>query len=288
MTNKKPTLSVVVPCYNEEAAVAACLEALIAQESDIDEIIIVDNNSTDKTRSIVQSYMEQHPKIRLLSEQRQGVQFARNCGFDAAKSDIIARIDVDTIVDPGWAKTLAEYYSLPENEKVGAASSPVWYYDLPFPRITNFFANIFIFDMNRKSSSAHPPMTGSNTSLRRGTWEAVRSKVCMEPGIMEDMDIGFHSNKDGYKVEYIPNARVGISGRRMRMSPLRMWKYNRQCWMTYLHHGYPNEARKIKVFIALGNVMHVFAWVALLFYNPSTNRFSIIPRYDREKERVIP
>jgi glycosyltransferase involved in cell wall biosynthesis len=285
---KTITLSVVVPCYNEEDAIAACLDALIAQKDAIHEIIVVDNNSSDATHGIVQSYCEQYPKIRLLSEQQQGVQFARNRGFDEARGNVIARIDVDTLVDPGWAKTLVGYYLLPENEEVGAASGPVWYYDLPFRRVTNFFAKVFIFDMNRKTSTTHPPLTGSNTTMRKDVWKAIRSKVCMEPGIMEDMDIGFHTNQAGYRVEYIPNAWVGISGRRMRMSPLRFWQYNRQCWMTYHHHGYYKEARKIKVFVALGNILHVFGWVGLLFHNPDTNKISIIPRYDRKKERVIP
>ncbi len=95
-------LSVVVPVFNEESAVADCIERLLTQ-SEIDEILIVDNNSTDGTASIIQEFAEKYDRVRYVFEARQGVVHARNAGFGASTGSIIGRIDADTRVPPGWA-----------------------------------------------------------------------------------------------------------------------------------------------------------------------------------------
>ncbi len=63
-------LSVVVPVFNEENAVSGCIERLLT-ESEIDEILIVDNNSTDGTASIIQEFAEKYDKVRYVFEARQ-------------------------------------------------------------------------------------------------------------------------------------------------------------------------------------------------------------------------
>lgn len=60
-------LSVVVPVFNEENAVSGCIERLLT-ESEIDEILIVDNNSTDGTASIIQEFAEKYDKVRYVFE----------------------------------------------------------------------------------------------------------------------------------------------------------------------------------------------------------------------------
>ncbi len=102
-------LSVVVPVFNEENAVSGCIERLLT-ESEIDEILIVDNNSTDGTASIIQEFAEKYDKVRYVFEARQGVVHARNAGFDASTGNIIGRIDADTRVQPGWADAVKGFF----------------------------------------------------------------------------------------------------------------------------------------------------------------------------------
>ncbi|WP_225320387.1 glycosyltransferase family 2 protein [Rhodococcus erythropolis] len=94
-------LSVVVPVFNEENSLSNCIERLLIQ-SEIDEILVVDNNSTDSTASIIHKFAEKHDRVRYVFEARQGVVHARNAGFDASTGNIIGRIDADTRVQPGW------------------------------------------------------------------------------------------------------------------------------------------------------------------------------------------
>ena len=288
MNDQSPhTLCVVIPCYNEEGGIAACLDALLVQQDALHEIIAVDNNSTDKTASIVRSYSERYPKIRLVTEPQQGVQFARSRGFDEATGTIIGRIDADTIVDPDWAMQVLQYYAEPENANVGIASGRSWYYDLPFRAMTEYFADLFTQRANQKMAKAHS-VYGSNMTLRRETWQKIRSEVCMRFGIMEDQDLAYHVVRAGFITGAMPSVRAGVSGRRMRMSPLRYWKYNKQWWMTYYNHGLYADARKIRVTVWIANALQALAWVGLLFHNPKTNTFGIVRRSDKQEERAIP
>lgn len=66
------TLSVVVPAFNESEYIETCIEALIAQGEYVDEIIVVDNNSSDNTSELIKKYQISCPKLRLLCESRPG------------------------------------------------------------------------------------------------------------------------------------------------------------------------------------------------------------------------
>ena len=281
------SLGVVVPCYNETDTISGCLDGLIAQGEAIDEIIIVDNNSSDATASIVESYIKKHKKIRLLHEKKQGVQFARNTGLSAAQSDIIARIDADTMVEKKWAVALKDFYDKKEHSDVGAASGQTHYFDVPFPRVSQFFTNLFTHLANQKLADAHS-IYGANMSLRREAWQQIKNDVCMRPGIMEDQDLGYHIVETGFSTGYIPSAIARVSGRRMRMSPLRYWRYNKQWWMTYENHGQHAEATRVRMMAWLGNGLQAVAWVVLSFHNPRTGKFSLRYLFSKKNERVIP
>jgi glycosyltransferase involved in cell wall biosynthesis len=81
---KSPRVSVIIPCFNEEAVLANCLEALRAQTSVPLEVIVVDNNSSDKTALIAKKF-----GVKVVQEKQQGLIPARNKGFSVAKGDIL-------------------------------------------------------------------------------------------------------------------------------------------------------------------------------------------------------
>ena len=97
-------ISVVVPVYNGQDTIAALLESLRAQDVQPYEVIVVDNNSTDLTQSIIKKWCnknESYP-LKLLHENRQGRTFARNKGTATASGDYIAFFDADCIVARDW------------------------------------------------------------------------------------------------------------------------------------------------------------------------------------------
>ena len=87
-------LSFVVPAYNEEAYLPACLESILAQTRELGdgvEIIVVNNASTDRTREVALGYAG----VRVVDEPRKGLTFARQAGFAASTGELIANVDSD-------------------------------------------------------------------------------------------------------------------------------------------------------------------------------------------------
>jgi glycosyltransferase involved in cell wall biosynthesis len=104
---ERPYFSIIIPFYNKERTIKACLESLDAQDFPKDnyEIITVNNNSTDGSISII----EQYPSIKLIHENQQGVYIARNTGIREARGVFAVFTDADVEVTHDW---LSNIYSL--------------------------------------------------------------------------------------------------------------------------------------------------------------------------------
>jgi glycosyltransferase involved in cell wall biosynthesis len=104
-------ISVVVPVYNTEAHLEACIAGLLGQQfSGACEYILVDNNSTDRSAEIVKRY----PAIRLLSQPKQGSYAARNLGLSEARGQIVAFTDSDCVPRPDWLERITHAMQNPE------------------------------------------------------------------------------------------------------------------------------------------------------------------------------
>lgn len=102
-------MSVVIPLYNKEEAVETTLRSVLRQTRAPDEVIVVDDGSTDGSVEVVRRVMESERAdipIRLITQQNAGVSIARNRGAAEAKSDYIAFIDADDEWLPGCASEM--------------------------------------------------------------------------------------------------------------------------------------------------------------------------------------
>jgi glycosyltransferase involved in cell wall biosynthesis len=98
LVDARPRFSVVIPALDEEGYLADCLESLARQDfSGGVEVIVVDNNSTDRTAAIARSF-----GAVVVHEARPGVCWARQRGTALARGEIIVSTDADTTFDPGW------------------------------------------------------------------------------------------------------------------------------------------------------------------------------------------
>ena len=99
-----PKISVVVCTYNRAALLRDVLETLCEQTLDraLYEVLVVDNNSTDNTPAVVESFSGLHPNVRYLRETRQGLSLARNRGYQEARGEYVAYIDDDCRVPKEW------------------------------------------------------------------------------------------------------------------------------------------------------------------------------------------
>jgi len=104
-----PAISLVIPAYNAERTLGRSLIALAAQRPPPTEVIVVDNGSDDATADVAR-----HFGATVLRVEPAGlVGRARNCGWDAARGDIVVFLDADALVGPDWAdglnRAIAEY-----------------------------------------------------------------------------------------------------------------------------------------------------------------------------------
>jgi glycosyltransferase involved in cell wall biosynthesis len=122
-------ISVLFSTFNGNSTLKLMLDSLAAQDLPADfqwEIIAVDNNSTDSTTSIIQSYRDKLP-ICLLHEERQGKNIALNRGLKRCNGDLIALTDDDVIFHPTWLFSLFSLASENENYDIfGGSVLPFW------------------------------------------------------------------------------------------------------------------------------------------------------------------
>jgi glycosyltransferase involved in cell wall biosynthesis len=116
-----PRLSIVIPAFNEETRIGACLQSLAHQAIDASyEVVLVDNNSTDATVRVAREAAA-NLQLRIVHESRQGRGPARRAGFEHASGVLVFSADADAIYPPNWLKTLLD--ALADGHAVAAATT---------------------------------------------------------------------------------------------------------------------------------------------------------------------
>lgn len=208
-----PDISVIIPTFNEEEHIAACLKSLQAQtlpRRDF-EIIVVDGGSVDKTREIAAAYAD---KVVRFSEE--GVGPARNAGLKIARGAIIATTDADARAPPHWLERIAWHFN-------GSSEGMN-------PPIVAVVGHTVPLEKNLKSMVAHgymqalqliatffgknPGTPGPNTAARRdvlleiGGWRDL--PYC------DDLELSMRLVKKG-RLRYDPSLEVAASTRRFEI-----------------------------------------------------------------------
>ena len=170
----RPTVSFVIPAFNEEALIASCLYAILAEGSRVRcaaEIIVVDNHSSDRTRAVAAAI----PGVTIIDEPQRGLVQARRAGCRAARGELVANIDADTMIPPGWLdKVLAMFARRPD---LAALSGPFIHYDVSRRvRITAsaFYRLAFLsYLLVRFVFRAGSMMQGGNFVVRKRALDAI-------------------------------------------------------------------------------------------------------------------
>jgi glycosyltransferase involved in cell wall biosynthesis len=209
-------LSFVVPAYNEEAYLPACLESILAQTGELGdavEIIVVNNASSDRTLQVAMGFKG----VRVVDEPRKGLTFARQAGFAASSGELIANVDSDSRLTEGWVQTvLAEFAAEP---KLVALSGPFIYYDMsPNQRVSVriFYAIAYlVYALNRWVLRAGSMVQGGNFVLRRSALEQIGGFDTSISFYGEDTDIARRMNQVG-DVKFTFELKMFSSARRLK------------------------------------------------------------------------
>jgi len=196
------SITVVIPVLNDADLLEKCLAALDQQTIGV-EVIVVDNGSSDASAEVA---------IRegalLVREPTPGIPAAAAAGMDAASTDLIARIDTDTLVPPDWAERVAAAFAVPA---VDALTGPGEFYGST--PLVHRLGRIFYMRAYFASVAlivGQKPVFGSNYAIRRDVWKSVT--VHRRADVHDDMDLSFQL--DGrHAIRFDPTLVVAISAR---------------------------------------------------------------------------
>ena len=122
---RQPLISVIVPVWNGEATLLACVESILTQSLRDMEIILVDDGSTDGTWALMESLREKDERIRILRQENGGVSEARNAGIEQSRGTYIRFVDADDKLPPDSMRVLAERMQRDDCDLVLAAYTEV-------------------------------------------------------------------------------------------------------------------------------------------------------------------
>jgi glycosyltransferase involved in cell wall biosynthesis len=116
-------ISVIVCAHNEERTLGGCLYSLLAQTRPPDEIVVINNASTDATGAVAR----QVPGVRVVDEPRKGLVVARETGHTEARGNLLVYVDADCRAPLSWLARIASHFE--KDERLIALSGPYRFYD---------------------------------------------------------------------------------------------------------------------------------------------------------------
>ena len=217
-----PLFSVVICTYNRAQYLQQTLQSVVEQDfsSEKFEIVVVDNNSPDRTEAVAFSFRDQYKNItlRYFKELQQGISYGRNRGVSEASGEYIVFLDDDETVEPGFLKNLDDFYS--EYKEASLTAGPVipvfettppdWLSPFTMRLITGAYdkgKNIKVVGPKDYPGTGHATFRkslfvkygGFNTDLGRKGSSLLGA---------EDKDFFFRLIQNGVKCYYVPGAAI--------------------------------------------------------------------------------
>jgi glycosyltransferase involved in cell wall biosynthesis len=242
-------LSFAIPAYNEEAYLGACLESILAQTRELGdavEIVVVNNASTDRTREVALGY----PGVRVVDEPQKGLTFARQAGFAASTGELIANVDSDSRLTPGWVQRVLDEFAA--DPKLVGLSGPFIYYDMSGSQrlsVHVFYVIAWlVYAINRWVLRAGSMVQGGNFVLLRDGLEKIGGFNTAISFYGEDTDIARRMSQVG-KVKFTFRLKMYSSARRLKKegTMTMAWRYTvNYFWTTFGKKPYTEEYTDIR------------------------------------------
>jgi glucosyl-dolichyl phosphate glucuronosyltransferase len=235
-------ISIVICTYNRCKTLGVAIESVVAQilpQSLGWEILVVDNNSTDQTRQVVEDLQRRHPeRIRYIFEPQQGISHARNAGIREARGEILAFLDDDETASLNWVENLTA--NLHSGEWAGAGgrvlppssfSPPRWLSSLN----SSITGPLAVFDPALEAGQLHEPPFGANMAFRKEVFDkygGFRTDLGRTGTNMisnEDTEFGRRLMAAGLRLRYEPSALTyhPVEESRLRPSYFLSWWFNK-------------------------------------------------------------
>jgi glucosyl-dolichyl phosphate glucuronosyltransferase len=211
--------TVIVCTYNRCKMLEKALDSLVASALPTSfewEVVVVDNNSSDQTRDVVEGFIQRYPgRFRYVFEPLQGVSYARNAGVRVSRGDVLAFMDDDVTVGPGWLSNITASLHRGDCVGVGGRIVPVWESEpprwLPIER-PHALAPFVEFDLGSEPGPLNRPPFGANMAFRKEVFEkygGFRTDLgrCADKLLSnEDTEFGHRLLAAGERLRYEPSA----------------------------------------------------------------------------------
>jgi len=232
-------ITVVISTYNRSGRLAATLDSVLEQQSrEVRyEVIVVDNNSTDSTREVVESYIGRgHTNLSYVFEPMQGVSYARNAGIGKARAEVIAFADDDVRVAKDWVADIKRVFEKhPEVDCIGGRVLPGWTSEPPAWLTRDHWMPLALLDYGDEPffiNANHPLcLLSANLAVRRevltktGLFAPDLQRVKDSIGSLEDAELLERIWRAGRQCLYTPLLTVttDVPAERMTKDYHRRW-----------------------------------------------------------------
>jgi len=224
-----PSISAIVPARNEEAVIAGCIESLAVQP-EIAEILVVNDQSTDKTSEVVRSLMLKIPQLRLLETQDVppgwvGKNNAVYLGAKEAKSPWLLFTDADAELQPGAAARALQIAK--ETTAALLSFSPeqvtqFWYEKSLIPFVYSRLAKHFSYDDVNNPASPAAAANGQFLMIQRDAYKSIGGHASVASEVLEDVALAKRAKAAGLRLRFASGQ--GIVRVRMYRSFRAMWQ----------------------------------------------------------------
>lgn len=205
-------LTIIICTHNRSHLLKRCLDAIVLQLKDDVEVIVVDNNSTDSTSAIVESFSKHNRNIRYVFESEIGLSYARNLGWQQAKSDWVLYIDDDAKAFPDLVERARDLIYHEDFDCVGGMY--YGYYDGEKPRwIPAGFGDKEVFAETLSECPYQIPAGGvilyrkkllnhlNGFDVKYGMSGSIKS-------LGEETELNFRAQGMGYKIGFDPELKI--------------------------------------------------------------------------------
>jgi len=264
------SISVVICTRNRRAALKRCVDSIVNQSYQPQEIIVVDDASGKETKEVINKIIRncEIPIRLIVNEKRMGPPTSRNEGIKAAKCDIVAFLDDDCSADENWISELSKYYEyepiigvggpvIELGRKIHAKTKPRKY--MYISKLGNVVNNTRLGDADDLEKFDVRPVNffqGGNMSYKRDALIKLHGfdGGFKGNGYREETDLGIRSNKIGIQVfnpkAYTFHYSVKKGGCRdvvkFSMPRFLYWKTRNTCLLLLKHYSLLNALKKIK------------------------------------------
>lgn len=190
-------VSVVIPCHNAAGSMQRQIDALLPQLEETDELLLVDNRSTDATRRVADAAALRDARVRVLdAPDKAGANHARNVGTARARNPIILFCDADDVVHAGWVAAFRQV--LTTEGIAGGSATPV---DAEGRRLGP--------DLGLHEIFGGPPYPlGATMGVRREVLETVGGFDESYAGGHDETDLAWRAARAGWPTRFVPQARI--------------------------------------------------------------------------------